>query len=184
MNGRFARAICHNSQRKMNATEVINQPESVSVPPPAAPNPPKRRANVKPRVPPPAAPEPVVVPPPAAPEPVVEPAPAPEPVKAVRAPPTPRVRLFLLECAFLKEQSAENAKAVLDGYAEHKMTKVVAHDGEGKSITCSLTSDGKWELQAVRKGTRVRCVLTTQGRRWLSEQLEGRPAPISTYCYE
>lgn len=151
----------------MSAPEVINQPRKFQI---------KPRKVVEPVVE-------VVVPVPA-PEPNNDAPEPPKPVKAVRAPPKPRVPLLPLEQAFIKEQTPENTKAVLDGYADHNMSKVVAHDGEGKSITCPLTSDGKWELRVVRKGTKVRCVLTTEGRRWLSEQLEGRPAPISTYCYE
>ena len=105
-----------------------------------------------------------------------------EPVKAVRAPPKPRVPLLPLESAFLKEQSAENAKALLDGYASHGMTKVVAHLYSGETIALPLNSEGKWELRVVRRGTKVRAVLTLVGSRWLLEEMKGKAG--YTYCFD
>jgi hypothetical protein len=97
--------------------------------------------------------------------------------------PKPKTPLRPLEDDYIKSPTPEKASALLKAYAEHKMAKCVAHYGDDISLSLPLADDGKWRLTIVRKGSKVRPMLTDAGKAWVDEQLEEAGITTSTrYC--
>ena len=106
------------------------------------------------------------------------------PAKPEPKPPAkPKTPLRPLEDDYIKAPTPEKASALLKAYAEHKMSKCVAHYGDDISLSLPLADDGKWKLTIVRKGSKVRPMLTDAGKAWVDEQLEEAEITTSTrYC--
>jgi hypothetical protein len=107
----------------------------------------------------------------------------PESKPSAKPPAKPKTPLRPLEDDYIKSPTPEKASALLKAYAEHKMAKCVAHYGDDISLSLPLADDGKWRLTIVRKGSKVRPMLTDAGKAWVDEQLEEAEITTSTrYC--